>query len=142
VKLDFLIHNSAWARLEHPSLSDHRLDEIADAFEAERVGICLPFLLEAGYSARGRRDHEEMVEDLLLLPLIPIDEGIEWRTISIQRRLADIGHHRMPPVDLVLAAIADRHELPILHYDADFDLLRKKTDLEFESAWLAPPGSL
>jgi predicted nucleic acid-binding protein len=142
VKLDFLIDNSAWARLEHPSLSERRAEEIADAFEAERVGICLPFVLEAGYSARGRRDHEEIVEDLLLLPLIPIDEGIEWRTISIQRELADIGHHRVPPADLILASVADRHELPILHYDADFDLLVEKTDLEFESVWLAPRGSL
>lgn len=142
MSVEFLLDNSAWARLEHPSLSDRRAEEIAVGCEEERVGACLPFLLEAGYSARSRDDHDQLIEELLLLPLIPIDEGIEWRTISIQRQLADAGHHRMPPVDLILAAIADRHELAILHYDSEFDVLRSKTDLDFKSAWLAPRGSL
>jgi predicted nucleic acid-binding protein len=142
MRVEFLLDNSAWARLEHPSLPDRRADEIAVACEEERVGVCLPFLLEAGYSARSRDDHERLIEELLLLPLIRVDEGIEWRTISVQRELADLGHHRLPAVDLILGAIADRHELAILHYDSDFDLLRSKTDLDFESAWLAPRGSL
>jgi predicted nucleic acid-binding protein len=142
VSVDFLLDNSAWARLEHHSLPAQRADEIATALEEERVGICLPFLLEAGYTARGARDHERLVEDLLHLHLLPVDEGIEWRAISVQRDLADNGHRRIPPADLILAAIADRYELAILHYDRDFDLLLAKTDLEFESAWLAPRGSL
>lgn len=41
----------------------------------------------------------------------------------------------------VAAAIADRHGLGVLHYD-DFDLLRSKTDLDFESVWLVPRGKL
>jgi len=48
----------------------------------------------------------------------------------------------MPPVDLILAAVADRHELGVLHYDGDYDILRSKTDLRFESVWLAPCGTL
>ncbi|HEY6550552.1 MAG TPA: PIN domain-containing protein, partial [Solirubrobacterales bacterium] len=73
---------------------------------------------------------------------ISIDEGIERRAIDAQRQLARVGHHRVPPVDLILAAIADRHGLGVLHYDGDFDLLRAKTDLDFESVWLVPRGKL
>jgi hypothetical protein len=55
-----LLDNSAWARLADPALSDDRVSEIADAFEAGRIGTCLPFLLEAGYFARTARDHDEL----------------------------------------------------------------------------------
>ena len=32
--------------------------------------------------------------------------------------------------------------LGVLHYDHDYDLLTERTDLLFESVWLAPRGSL
>ena len=137
-----LLDNSAWARLDHPSLSDARAGEIADALEAGRVATCLPFLLEAGYSARNARDHGELLDELLALPHFPIDEEVEQRAVDAQRQLARIGHHRLPPVDLLVAAIADRHGLGVLHYDHDYDLIAEKTDLSLESVWLAPAGSL
>jgi predicted nucleic acid-binding protein len=137
-----LLDNSAWARLGDPNLSDVRAGEIADALEAGRVAICLPFLLEAGYSVRNARDHGDLLDELLALPHFPIDEEVERRAIEGQRQLARIGHHRLPPVDLLVAAIADRHSLGVLHYDHDYDLIAEKTDLRLESVWLAPAGSL
>jgi predicted nucleic acid-binding protein len=142
VSVELLLDNSAWARLGDASLPDARAEEIAVAFEGGRVATCLPFLLEAGYSARSAGDHDELIEELLALPLISIDEGIERRAVDAQRQLAHAGHHRLPPVDLILAAIADRHRLGVLHYDRDFDLLHSKTDLDFESVWLVPRGEL
>jgi len=142
VSVEFLLDNSAWTRLGDAAIPDRRAEEIAVALEEGRVAACLPFLLEAGYSARNSDDHDELVDELLALPLLSIDEEIERRAIDAQRQLARLGHHRLPPVDLVLAAIADRHSLGVLHYDGDFDLLRSKTDLEFESVWLAPRGKL
>jgi predicted nucleic acid-binding protein len=142
VSVELLLDNSAWARLGDPSLSDQRAEEIASSLEEGRIATCLPFLLEAGYSARDAGDHDELIEELLALPLVSVDQGIERRTIDVQRQLARIGHHRLPPVDLIVAAIADRHSLGVLHYDGDFDLLRSKTDLDFESVWLAPRGAL
>jgi predicted nucleic acid-binding protein len=137
-----LLDNSAWARLGDPNLSDVRAGEIADALEAGRVATCLPFLLEAGYSARNARDHVDLLDELLALPHFPIDEEVERKAIEGQRQLARIGHHRLPPVDLLVAAIADRHSLGVLHYDHDYDLIAEKTDLRLESVWLAPAGSL
>ena len=40
------------------------------------------------------------------------------------------------------APVADRHELGVLHYDRDYDLISDKTDLEFASVWLAPAGTI
>ena len=137
-----LLDNSAWARLADPALSDARASEIADALEAGRIATCLPFLLEAGYSARSARDHGELLDELLVLPRLDIDEPVERRALDAQRQLARIGHHRVPPVDLIVAAIADRHSVGVLHYDRDYDVIAEKTDLDFESIWLAPAGSI
>jgi predicted nucleic acid-binding protein len=142
VSVELLLDNSAWARLGDASLPDARAEEIAVALEGGRVATCLPFLLEAGYSARSAGDHDELLEELRALPLISIDEEIERRALDAQRQLVQVGHHRLPPVDLIVAAIADRHGLGVLHYDRDFDLLCANTDLEFESVWLAPRGEL
>jgi predicted nucleic acid-binding protein len=137
-----LLDNSAWARLGDPALSDARASEIADALEAGRIATSLPFLLEAGYSARSVRDHEELLDGLLALPRFEIDEEVERRAVDAQRLLARLGHHRLPPVDLIVAAIADRHGLGVLHYDRDYDLIAEKTDLDFESVWLAAAGTV
>jgi predicted nucleic acid-binding protein len=137
-----LLDNSAWARLGARELRDERAGEIADALEAGRIATCLPFLLEAGYSARSGSDHDDILDELLALPHFHIDAEVERRAIDAQRQLARIGHHRLPPVDLLVAAIADRHGLGVLHYDRDYDLIAEKTDLGLESVWLAPSGSL
>jgi len=142
VSVELLLDNSAWARLGSAPILGQRAVEIALAFEEGRVAACLPFLLEAGYSARSAGDHGQLIDELLSLPLLPIDEEIEQRVVDVQRQLARAGHHRLPPVDLILAAIADRHGIGILHYDSDFDLLGDRTDLEFESVWLVPRGEL
>ena len=67
---------------------------------------------------------------------------MERRALDAQRALARVGHHRLPPVDLLVAALADRHGLGVLHYDRDYDLLAENAGLRFESVWLAPAGSL
>lgn len=73
---------------------------------------------------------------------MPPLHAAERRALDAQAQLARIGHHRLPPVDLLIAALADRHELGVLHYDDDYDLIAETTDLRFESVWLAPRGTL
>jgi predicted nucleic acid-binding protein len=116
--------------------------ELADALEEGRLATCLPFLLEAGYSARGAREHDQLLDELLALPHFAIDDEVEQRALDAQRQLARVGHHRLPPVDLLVAATADRHRLGVLHYDRDYDLIAEKTALDFGSVWLATAGTL
>jgi predicted nucleic acid-binding protein len=137
-----LLDNSAWVRLGNPELAVERLDEIAGAVEAGRVATCLPFLLEAGYSARSAADHDAIADELQALPHLQVDEDVERRAVEAQRQLARVGHHRLPPVDLLVAALADRHGVGVLHYDHDYDLILAKTDLNFQSVWLAPVRAL
>jgi predicted nucleic acid-binding protein len=115
-----------------------------------RVGTSLPAVgrvraeltLEAGYFARNARDHDELLDELLALPNVRVDERVETRAVDAQRQLARAGHHRLPPVDLIIAALADTHGLGVLHYDVDYEIVSEKTDLRFESVWLVPRGSI
>jgi predicted nucleic acid-binding protein len=140
--VELVLDNSAWARLDHAALPQSRAEEVATLLEQGRLATCLPFLLEAGYSARSARGHNELLDELLALPMIRIDERAENRALDAQRQLARAGHHRLPPVDLIIASLADTNDLGILHYDHDYDLIAEKTDLSFSGVWLAARGSL
>jgi predicted nucleic acid-binding protein len=142
VSVELLLDISAFVRLASPALEDGRAQEIADALEQHLVGVCLPFLLEAGYSARSATDHDELLRELMALPMLHIDTDVERRAVEAHRQLARAGHHRLPPVDLIIAALADRHSVGVLHYDHDYDILAAKTDLRFASVWLAGRGTL
>jgi predicted nucleic acid-binding protein len=142
VSVELLLDNSAFVRLASPALEEQRAHEIADAMERRLVGVCLPFLLEAGYSARTATDHDELLRELMTLPMLHIDPEVELRAVDAQGQLARAGHHRLPPVDLIIAALADRHHVGVLHYDHDYDTLAARTDLRFASVWLSRRGSL
>ena len=138
-----LLDNSAWARLSTPSLPDARRAEIAELIERGEVAVCTPFLLEAGWSARSAAHHDEILADLLQLPRVMIDAAVEDAALSAQHELARRGHHRSAsPSDLLIAACAHAHGSGVLHYDRDYDVLLKLTELRYESRWLAPAGAL
>jgi predicted nucleic acid-binding protein len=142
VSVEFLLDTSAWARSDHQSLPASRANGIAEDWEMGRLAVCLPFFLEAGYSARSGREHAEITEELLALPFLRIDETVEARAMDVQSQLARVGHHRLPFPDLLIAALAERHGVGVLHYDGDYDVLVERTDLGFYGEWLMPRGSL
>lgn len=76
------------------------------------------------------------------MPWASIDKEVQRRATDAQRQLARVGHHRVTTLDLLLAALADRHRLAIIHYDRDYDVIAGRTDLRFTSIWLAEPGTL
>ena len=137
-----LIDNSAFSRLWDRRLERAVVESTAAAIDAGRIASCLPFVLEAGYSARDAGEHSELTRRLLKLPFFTIDGSTERLALRAQEQLARNGHHRLPPVDLLIAALAHGHGLGVLHYDADYDLIGELTDLRFESRWIAPRGSL
>jgi predicted nucleic acid-binding protein len=137
-----LIDNSAWARLASERLDAARAETVAEWMGDLQLATCLPFLLEAGYSARSGRERLAMMADLAKLPRVAIDKDIEVAALDTQRELADIGHHRLPPTDVTIAACAHVAGMGVLHYDSDYDLIVKHTSLRFGSEWLARPGVL
>lgn len=137
-----LLDNSAWARLIQSVVPKDRAETIAERMDRREIAVCLPFLLEAGYSARSAADRTALMARLDRLPRIMIDGEVERLAMQAQRELADIGHHRLAPLDVMIAACAHRAEAGVLHYDADYDILAEHTSLTFDSLWLTPPGTL
>lgn len=137
-----LIDNSAWARLGSARLDAVRAEQVAAWMADLQLATCLPFLLEAGYSARSGGERAAMMAGLAALPRIEIDAAIERAALDAQSELAQIGHHRLPPADVVIAACAHTAGIGVLHYDGDYDVLATRTSLQFKSAWLTEPGLL
>jgi hypothetical protein len=138
-----LLDNSAWSRVVTGGLPDDRAEAVAGWLEQRQLAICLPFLLEAGYSARASADYQEMMDEFdLLFPRIEIAAMMEDQALVAQRELAARGHHRLAPIDVMIAACAHETGAGVLHYDRDYDLIAEHTSLSFESVWLAPAGTL
>ena len=64
-----LLDNSAWARVGTSDPGSEGRELVAQRLREGRLVVCLPFLLEAGYSARTGADHRRLLERLLALPL-------------------------------------------------------------------------
>ena len=137
-----LIDNSAWARLASPKLPADRVEEVAQWIEAGNLAACLPFVLEAGYSARSAADHDRVIADLIMLPWVEVTPAVSRLAIQAQSELARVAHHRVAPADLVIAASAHAEGAGVLHYDRDYDLLAEHSGLAFRSEWLAAAGSV
>ena len=133
-----LIDSSAWSRWRKPAAGKR----LTTAIEAGEIVVCLPFLLEVGYSARSGAGHAALMGDLALLPRVELGPEVERLALRAQSELAAIGHHRLAPNDLVLAACAHHSGHGVLHYDRDYDVIAAHTSLEFASEWVAPAGSL
>jgi predicted nucleic acid-binding protein len=137
-----LLDHSAWSRLLADQVPADRENVVFDWIAEGRLATCLPFQMEAGYSARDAAEHSEGMERLGRLSHFPIDEAVERAALNAQADLASVGHHRMAPADLMIAACAHVAGGGVLHYDRDYDLILEHTQLDFESVWLAEPGTI
>ena len=92
------------------------------------------------------RDHAELLEtraELDALRSAPMGDRVWRRALDVFERLAEQGplHHRQVGVaDLLIAAAAELAELPVLHYDRDFELIAEVTGQPMRA--LAPLGTL
>lgn len=132
-----LLDASAFWRLGSAQLAPVRRREIADRIASGVVAASTPLLLE---TRAGRQPPSVDPEEL---PLLWISDRAERRAADLQLQLRAAHQHLgVPPMDYLIAAIAEDHGAAILHYDADFDLMRQHTDLAATSEPLAPLGSL
>ena len=70
-------------------------------------------------------------------------ESVDWtRAFEVYEALAHrpLHHRQVARMDVLIAAVAERHRLTILHYDQDFDLIAEVTGQPTE--WIAPLGAL
>jgi predicted nucleic acid-binding protein len=124
-----LLDASAFWRLGSPQLDATRGQQVSEWVARGLVHASTPLLLET----RAGRD----------LPLLWITERAERRACELQSQLRAVHQHLgVPPLDCLIAAIAEDHGAALLHDDADFERLAANTDLRAAVEALATPGSL
>ena len=133
-----LIDMSAYARSGHPSVEP----EWEAAVRRGQLIVCPLFFVEALYSARDTDDVRDLAAELGSLPFLPLSERTHEIVADAFRELAtrQSSYHRVPPPDALIAALAHEAGVGVLHYDAHYDRLAEV--LDFESRWIASPGSL
>ena len=131
----YLADTSAWHR------SGRVAERWSELIEEDAIALCTPIVLELLYSARDVADHHALEGHLRRFRHLAIDRRVEETAIRGQAALAGRGHHRGPkPVDVLIAAVAEVHDVTLLHYDRHFDLIASATGQRTE--WLARRGSL
>jgi predicted nucleic acid-binding protein len=132
-----LIDTSAQARVAQPLVAAR----VEPLLAAGVLATCTVLDLECLRGARSPAQYDEVhAERDLLYERLPLEQPVFTRAIEVQQRLAELGRHRTVPVaDLVIAAVAERHGLTLLHYDRDFDRIAAITGQTVE--WVVPRGS-
>lgn len=134
----FMVDNSAWNRIRHASVRA-RLRPLVDACI---VATCGAIEVEALYSARNADDHDRLrVQRSTIFTYLDTAEADWRRALDIQHLLAKRSEHRGPRVpDLLIAAVAERYGLTLLHYDSDFERIATVSGQLAE--WVVPRKSV
>lgn len=137
----FLIDLSAWARSGHPDACGRW-----EAWLGNDDLLCHPvFAVELLHNAINPADYRRLKDDL--------ERGFDWVwpdritadiAIGMQQKMATSAPtaQRVKTADLLIAALAVQHDVGVLHYDSDYDLIGDRGGESLQSEWLAPRGSL
>lgn len=131
-----IIDSSAMARTRNSTIAAV-IDPLIDL---GRVATCPVLDFEALFSARSPSEYIAISElRSRVFEYLPINDG-EWsRALEVQAVLASQSRLReVGMADLLIAAVAERHGLTLLHFDADFDTIAEVTGQD--SRWVVPRG--
>jgi len=117
---------SVWVRIAKPAVAWFPI-----AVVAGEVGVCDMVMMELLYSARDAVDYERTEQNLLACPFYPIGPADWVEARRIWRELARTGpgpyHRQVGPQDLLIAAVAARSGLTVVHYDSDYEIIARIT---------------
>ncbi len=133
----FMVDSSAMNRIKYEAVRSR----IEPLVVAGLVATCGALELESLYSARNPSDYEaQRAKRASIFSYVETAEADWQEALSAQRKLARISQHRGPRIpDLLIAAVAHRHGLTLLHYDSDFDRIAELTGQRAE--WVVPRGT-
>lgn len=134
----YLADWSALARTGYPAVQA----VIEPLLAAREVATCGLIRLEFLFSARGYNDliatRDEIDRVYLLISTTQADFD---RALEVMTQLARRSQHRtVGVVDLVIAAVAERAGLVVLHYDSDYEYVAELTGQPME--WVVPRGTV
>lgn len=135
-----LADTSAWMARRR---SEDALADFDQRMDDGRIATCDMVKLELLRETRDLAELAARRDELDDLRNASIGPRVWQRALDVLAQLAAHGalHHRQVPLpDLLIAAAAERAELPVLHYDRHFDLIASVTGQPVRA--IAPLGSL
>jgi predicted nucleic acid-binding protein len=133
----YLVDTSVWHWARHPAA------RAALQVELDRgtVATCAIIDAELIVSARSEREADEMTAERRALRWLPTPDETWDQLLATQLALVKTSKHRSVKLpDLIIAAVAQRNDATVLHYDHDYDAIAKVTSQP--TRWLVAPGSL
>ena len=134
----YLADTSALARLRHAPVAA----VLGPLIEAGLAATCGVIEFELGWATRSGKEFDELRADR--------DTGYEWlpthdedwrRALEVQAALWRGGQVRAVGFpDLLIAAVAERERVTVLHYDGGYDLIAQVTGQPM--AWVVPRGTV
>ena len=133
----YIADKSALSRMKHPAVAA----VLSPLIVGGDVFTCGVIELEVLFSARTHADLVSTRTRRRALPSVKLSQFDFDRAIDVLEGLAKYGRHRTAGIpDLLIAAVAERNSLTVLHYDKDFDLIAKVTGQATQ--WVVPAGSV
>ena len=134
----YLVDKSAIARWHHPGVRK----VLAPLIEHGLVATCGITELEVLFSACGKAGYRQVAEDRQhAYEWLPTEDTDLRRALTIQAELAGRGQLRAVSLpDLIIAAVAERHRVCVLHYDGDYEQVATITGQA--TRWVVPQGSV
>lgn len=123
-----LIDTSAWIEFLRDTGSP--VCAHVDAVLGRDIATCDPIRMEILAGARDERHLSELRRLLAMAVVLPTGPTQYEDGAALYRRCRREGSTVRRLLDCLIAAVAVRAELPVLHADADFDVLARHTPLE------------
>jgi predicted nucleic acid-binding protein len=105
------------------------------------VLVCDVVVLELIRLTPNQLRAQEVAGRLELFESVAMDAELWKRARELQLLLSAKGdHRRVPPMDLLIGAAAERADVPLVHYDRDYERLAGVSALQHH--WFVPDGTL
>ena len=130
----FLIDTSSWILgLKRNSSNQIKniLTEILDKDQSANTGIIILELLQG---TRTKKEYIEILSDLFVLYYFEVNKKIWERASQLGFDLRRKGK-TIPSTDLLIASVALRYDLTLLHSDNHFEQIQKYTDLKTKNLY-------
>jgi len=125
-----LIDTSAWIEFLRDTGSSVcvRVDELLDA----EIATCHPIRMEVLAGARGESHLNDLRRLLARASLIPTEPTDYEDAAALYRTCRRGGETVRKLIDCLIAALAIRVDIPVLHADTDFDVISRHSALRIE----------
>jgi predicted nucleic acid-binding protein len=124
---------------------DRRFPELASWFNTQvndgLVLVCDVVVLELIRLTPNEPRAQQVAGRLELFESVTMGAELWKRARKMQSLLSATGdHRRVPPMDLLIGAAAEHADVPLVHYDRDYERLARVSTLQHH--WLVPDGAL